>query len=373
VKQILIPVVVVTSAGSARADEASVADHSGSPTVTVGGYIQPQALYRGDDGDVPDDEDGFRLRRARATIGATQDLGSAKLGVTIEGELSPTFQLLDAYATAATDLSGPIQAAVDIGQVKAPISRQELLSDSALSFPEKAELASLAPGRQIGARVGATWLGDGMSVKVSAGMFNGEGRNQLLNIDEQFLYAARIELTLGANRKLAESDLDGGAYVTVAGSFGHNKRITAESEDTNVLLGADVAGAWNGISGSFEYLQASHDFADDMTATDFRGNGIAAQAAYLLPVPICGTRRLEVGARFEEIDRNDAVAITAPGQADQSLRYYTGAISYYQRGHALKAQLSFSHVVEVEDLTQAGMPATFDNDTVLFQITYRME
>jgi hypothetical protein len=80
-----------------------------------------------------------------------------------------------------------------------------------------------------------------------------------------------------------------------------------------------------------------------------------------------------VGARIEEIDRNDTVPITAAGEAEQSLRYYTGAVSYYQRGHALKAQLSYSRIDELEDETQTGADATYDNDTVLFQITYRME
>jgi hypothetical protein len=107
--------------------------------------------------------------------------------------------------------------------------------------------------------------------------------------------------------------------------------------------------------------------------TPYRANGFATHLAYLLPFELAARGRLEVAARIEEIDRNDEVAITAPGEAEQSLRHYTGALSYYQRGHALKAQLSYSHVDEVEDRTQAGSDATYKNDTVLFQITYRME
>ena len=40
-------------------------------------------------------------------------------------------------------------------------------------------------------------------------------------------------------------------------------------------------------------------------------------------------------ARFEEIDRNDTLPIVGLGDPNQSLRYYTGVLSWYQHGHDL--------------------------------------
>ena len=370
------PTVLVTLlalAAPAAAQPAPATDDK--VAVTVGGYVQPAATYRQDDDTVVPDEDGFRVRRARLVAAASRAIERTTFTAFVEAELTPDFQLLDAYVTAAADFKDLIRSTLtlDAGQVKAPISRQELLSDSALAFPDKAELASLAPGRQIGVRLAIeTAISTLISTKLSAGMFNGEGRNLLSNVDEKYLFAGRLEVTAGARRKLAESDFDGGAYVTAALSVGRNDRVLGGGDEEVTLVGFDVAGAWNGVSGAFEYLQAQHDF-DNVMQTPYRANGFATHLAYLLPFELAARGRLEVAARIEEIDRNDEVAITAPGEAEQSLRYYTGAVSYYQRGHSLKAQLSYSHIDEVEDRTQAGSVATYKNDTVLFQITYRME
>ena len=61
------------------------------------------------------------------------------------------------------------------------------------------------------------------------------------------------------------------------------------------------------------------------------------------------------------------------GDPNQSLRYFTGAISWYQHDHALKLQVSASHIVEIEDRDAGGNDASYANDTLLVQATFRIE
>jgi hypothetical protein len=137
-------------------------------------------------------------------------------------------------------------------------------------------------------------------------------------------------------------------------------------------LGVDVAGAWKGLSGTIEYLEVRHGF-DGLPQPDYHANGAVAQLSYLLPIPGFLANRVEVGARVEEIDRNDFVPIERPGDPNQSIRSYTGVVGYYHAGHDLKIQASYSHIEEVEDRDRNFLDATYDNDTLLVQASYRME
>jgi hypothetical protein len=344
-----------------------------SPVVSVGGYVQPQFMYRQDDELAPEDEDGFRLRRARLTAGAKATGAGLDVAVKVEAELSPEFQLLDGYVTVARAFPYGVRLAIDAGQVKAPFSRQELLSDANLQFVDKAQIAALAPDRQIGGRVAVSAPTGPVWVELAGGMFNGDGRNQLQNIDEDYLFTGRLAVGYGSrDRALAESDLDDATYAIVAGSAGRNVLASGDASEKQILLGADIAAGWRGVSVGFEYLTVHHFFTNSEVG-DYHANGFAAQAGYLLPFRIGDSGRLEIAARVEEIDRNDTVPIEMPGDPNQSLRLYTGAISFYLRGHAAKAQLAYSHVQEVEDVDRTRRDATYGNDNVLLQLTYKLE
>jgi hypothetical protein len=355
------------------APDPELAADAPTSTVTLGGYLQPQGLYRQDDERAPSDEDGFKVRRARlAALGKTTSAG-LDLSAFVEAELTPEFQLLDAYVTVARVLPAEVRVALDAGQVKAPISRQELMSDANLAFVDKALFASLAPSRQIGARaavgapVGPVWA------ELTGGVFNGEGRNQVENVDENFLYTGRLAVGYGGRgRALMESDLDGATFVVVGGSVGRNILSSGDASEKLIYNGVDVAAGAKGVSVGFEYLLVKH-FITGSELPDYHTNGFEAHATYLLPFTLCGGGRLEVGARLEEVDRNDTIPIEMVGDPNQSLRLYSGAVSYYLRGHSLKAQLTYSHVQEVEDVDRTGRDATYPNDLVQLQLTYRLE
>ncbi len=344
-------------------------------TFRPGGFVQPEFRTRENAPGAPDDTDGFRLVRARFTGTSTGHLGTLSIGAYVEAELQPSFSLFDAYVSIAQPLADKITLGVDAGQMRVPISRQQLLSDTRLSFVDKAQLGSIAPDRDLGARVTFT----APHVRVMAGSFDGEGRDQGQNINESYLHAARVEVTpIGEQAPYAESAF-AGTWLSVGGSVGYDKLTPGAFFENETFLGGDISGAWHGLSGTFEYLQVKHHF-DHATGgvtlqPDFRANGFVAQLAYLLPfslAPACGGR-LEVGARVEEIDRNDQTAIGQIGDPNQSERIYSAVVSYYLRQHRAKVQLEASHFQEIEDRTATGQPASYPNDQLLLQLTYRIE
>jgi hypothetical protein len=246
-----------------------------------------------------------------------------------------------------------------------------MLSDSRLSFVDKPEIASLAPDRQIGVRA-AVELPAAPMVQLWGGVFDGEGTNQPQNLDQHFMYVGRVEIhPLGRGSKLAES-----AFVDQITLGAHVMQNTRDLDPTHTeddfAWGGDVSAAYHGVYGTFEYLQLDHRFPQGGQQA-FHSNGFVAEATYLLPLPDCWANTVEVGARVEEIDRNDQVPVDNPGDSNQSLRYYTGGLSYYLDQHDMKAQLTYSHIVEVEDRSRGGADITFPNDTLLAQVTLRME
>ena len=341
----------------------------------LGGYVQPQFRLRQNSAAAVD-EDGFRLARVRLTATAQGRAGELKLSAFVEAELQPTFTLTDAQVTVSSELVNNGLLTFDLGQTRVPISRQQLMSDSRLSFVDKAQLASIAPDRDLGARI--TFVPPGLRLlRVMGGLFNGEGKNQIQNINEGYLYAGRIEVTPLGTAPYAESAF-GEPWVSVAVSAGYNQLTPGDYEEKQTSLGVDISGAYMGISGSVEYLLVKHAFEGDpmnLPGPDYNGNGWMGQLAYLLPVELPPNKktRLEIGARVEEIDRNDTVPIPQLGDPAQSVREYTGVISAYLREHLLKVQLAFSHFQEIETETSTGTDATFANDQVLLQVTYRVE
>jgi hypothetical protein len=272
---------------------------------------------------------------------------------------------------------------LDAGQVKAPFSRQDLLSDAVIGFVEKPEIASLAPDRQIGVR-GAVEIPGVPMVQLWGGVFDGEGTNQLQNLDEKYMYVGRVEIhPLGRGAKLQESAF--ADSITIAANVMQNTRVqdaTSGATEDDFEWGGDVSAAYHGIYATFEYDQLDHRFpfvTNPMTGmrqqagTPFHGNGFVAEATYLLPLPDCWKNTVEVGGRVEEIDRNDSVPVDNPGDPNQSLRYYTGVLSYYHsKSHDMKAQVTYSHIVQIETKSRTGADITFPADTLLAQITLRM-
>jgi hypothetical protein len=357
-------------------DELAARANYAPSSMSFGGFLQPQMRFR-QDSDVQGDTEGFRFARARVTALASTHAGNLDVSAYIEGELQPNFVLFDAFATVGRRLGGDGRIEIEAGQMRVPISRQQMLSDKKVSFVDKAQLSTLVPDRDLGLKVNLA-VPKIKYVRLLAGIYNGEQKNQIENINQKFLYAARLELSpFGRDRPLAESAFDG-KFATIGLSYGHNVVLSGANDEKLRYYGIDVSAAYRGLSASFEYLEVLHSFrgGDPMALPpDFRSNGFNLQLNYLLPVRLAPHRqaRVEVGARVEEIDRNDVVAIAQPGDPNQSVRLITGVVSYYLRGHGLKAQLAATRFDEIETRTAVGADATYANNQLLLQLTYVLE
>jgi hypothetical protein len=364
-----------------------------SSSVRFGGFIQTQYRLREDSG-FGSDTDGFRARAIRVLTRGDTRAGNLELSAFLETELQPQFDLLDGYGSVARALPAHGRLTIELGQMRVPVSRQSMLADWQLSFPDKAQIASISPIRDLGMRVtldlprpdakrgrrGAASFRI-PKVRLIGGVFNGEGTNVIENINQKYMWTGRAEVTVfGEERRLAESVFEG-EFLTFAGSYARNKRNEGDRLDTQTTLGFDITGAYKGFSGSFEYLQVRHiqtslnEEMDDPNTFDFLANGFNAQLCYMLPFDLAPWKqaRLELGARIEEIDRNDTIPIATPNDPNQSVRGITAISTYYLRMHSFKLQLAYTHFKELENQTAGGQEARFKNDQLLLQATYRLE
>jgi hypothetical protein len=375
-----------------EAEQIQLANYASS-SVRVGGYIQTQYRKREDSG-FGSDTDGFRARAIRITARGDTRAGNLELSAFLETELQPQFDLLDGFGTASRPFKDHARVTVDVGQMRVPVSRQNMLSDANLAFPDKAFIASISPIRDLGMKVTFDLPrpdGERRSrrrkslrvpgVRLIGGVFNGEGTNVIENINQKYMWTGRAEVTVfGEERHLSESAFEG-QFLTLAGSYARNKRNEGNRLDRQSWVGFDISGAYKGISGSFEYLEVRHvqtslnEEMDDPNTFDFHANGFNAQLCYMLPFKLAPWKqaRLELGGRLEEIDRNDTVPIATPNDPNQSVRAITAIASYYLRMHSFKLQLAYSHFKELENQTAAGAEARFKNDQLLLQATYRLE
>ncbi|HEY4180728.1 MAG TPA: hypothetical protein VGM90_27980 [Kofleriaceae bacterium] len=371
---VVAPVASPVDAAAPAAPEGLVV---GNTRFVLDGYMQPQFRLR-QNGGPRDYTNGFRANRIRPILHAYTSVGDLDVSATFESELQPTFAMIEAYTSIGSKkLPGGSSLFVDVGQMRVTFSRTQLLSDSRSQFVEKSQVQSIAPGdskthRDLGARVTYVLPGPANRVKVMAGVYNGEGQNQIENIDEKFLYSGRVEYNiLGHEGSLQEGSF-GGDYLTIGGSLAHYSLDSGDQSEKILYFGGDIAGSWHGISGEVEYVEVHHNLRKD-TAMDYHANGWNAQLAYLLPIKLWHGSQIEIAGRVEEIDRNDTTPIANPGDPEQSQRIYTANVSYYLRKHSMKLQAAFYHFTEIENLTSSLVDASYDNDQLLVQLTYRME
>lgn len=345
-----------------------------APDLYLGGLAQPQLKWAQNDPKVMETNpvnSGFALHRARLIA-----TGAYKYKVLwegrIEAEMVPTFQLLDAWLSASGDLVGRGYLRFTAGQQFAPFSRQTILPAHTLQMVDYAQLVSLTPGRQLGltgtlAVPFAPWL------QLSGGVFNGKGINIVENLDSNLMYVGRVAFRpIGERAPLMESAL-GPDAIWVAGNVSYAKKKQGDFDELDLLVGADAFCSFQGFSAYVEYLWGDISYSKGAPKQNYHEQGFNAQAGYLLPVPGWFYRRFEATFRFEAIAPNQTVPITGPGDPTQARASYIAGLSYYHRGHDLKVQLNYSHNQELDDLDASGHKATFDNDTAILQLTYRLE
>src|SRR6476620_11297227 len=158
-------------------------------------------------------DDRFRLRRARVNL--TGDFAE-QFDFKVEGDFGQNDGTNNnRTAFSATDIwlnwhQFPA-AQIKAGQYKAPFGLEQLTPDTRLFLTERSQVTSaLTPERQVGLQIWGKPFANVLPeqkdlLTYSAGIFNGNGRNNAVNDNDQYMYAARIEFQPWKG-KLAEQE-----------------------------------------------------------------------------------------------------------------------------------------------------------------------
>lgn len=343
--------------------------------------------------------DGFGLTRARVAFEGRHGMTDFK----VELRTIPNVELL--ALRLRFDVTDGFT--VTAGRFRVPFSRQELISESRLQLIDRASHIKATPGRQLGAAVTLTSdlfrrsrLPDEF-LRLDLGVFNGESakeRAPVNNIDENFLYAARLALSPLGAIDFAEGDVRPigdrhQARLSVGANATWEQRGPANGDYVQRNIGADMTLHWRGFSLYGEYFTYARNFEDDVSNPDLTGRGFNAQLGAFVPAPYV-RERLELAARVQQwdptiavsSDRDDEVlsplAGSGPARGDadtasstQAHRDYVVGLNWYFRGHDLKLQANYTWRTEIEDFILSAqselVPPDVDDNSFFLQLTYR--
>lgn len=358
----------------------------------VGGYLQPRFQWEQEDTAAGHEGDlGFAIRRARFETSASfvrsadgvDGWKGPSLASGLTFELMPEAKLQDAWVDLR--LFHPLQ--LRLGQFKAPTTRNQLVSTSAVLFQDLSALADLAPQRDMGAQL-MGFVGR-HHLDYAVGVFNGEGTNRLSNVNDQFLVAGRASVSpLGAPSRVSEilpqgwsllgKDAPMGAYDPQAtftlGGMGFRNMLGAEGTAEGTWgVGADAFFHYRWVNLSGEWLMGAVDW-EDAAIADYGFTGWYAQAAIFPPMVPWAQDHLAVIARVQQHDALDpdvagSVPLVGPTDEAQAAREITAGLAVFAGApwfgkadkpdlHAVRAQVQWSMRQELEDLG-------YDNDELL--------
>ena len=182
----------------------------------------------------PEDDPGFKIRRAR--IGVEGESDSGLFYEVVFGASSP----YDTWKTPDTDI-GLVDAnmgyrhqsfVIAAGQQKVPYSREQLISASDLVFTERAvSTEHLVPDRETGLVGG--WAAKGFGVHLGA--FNGSG-SFLGDDNVGFLFAGRVEYSTAPRYAYSTFGEVDDLVLSVAGNTYYNADLSTDT----LAFGGDV-------------------------------------------------------------------------------------------------------------------------------------
>jgi len=200
----------------------------------------------------PEDDPGFKVRRARVGMDVTDDSG--KLSAGVEVGYSAGSDALVSYngGVGLNEARVSVQAhelvGIDAGLIKVPVGRENLTSSRQLAFQERTVHSNhLMPFREVGAL--ADFQSNGLRVR--AGAFNGNGSLRG-DDDPGLLTVARAEYTLGDGDAYQTFGTVEGLTLGIAGDFAYNGELAT----TSMLYGGDLIVRLNGLTATAEFHQA---------------------------------------------------------------------------------------------------------------------
>ncbi len=364
----ILMTLATTSAMGARADAADlVLIDAGATQLKLKSLIQTQIAlpidpdnkneHRLENGD-PAEQLGMRLRRARFGL-AGWAYGVMDYAMTVEGTGDGAAELVDAWIGYRRY---PL-ANVIFGVRKMPFSRYALLSSKRNSLAERPlSVTAMAPFRQVGLSLEGNIAGG--LLHYSAGVYNGfergvgfyEGYQQPKAFDgnryEQLAYGGRASMQPFGSIGSDLADLNGGGLRL---SIGTSTFLLDGSTNTISAWGVDLAMKAHGFHMVAEYLAdtaepANQPETDAGVPVELNRMCLVGEMGYMM-LP----EQLGLTVRGEWIDDNVEVE-----NAGDSI-VVGGGLQYYWHRQHLKAQLDYTHRMELHGIS-------LDNDTLLFQL-----
>jgi len=228
------------------------------------------------------------------------------------------------------DFTGNGLVRATLGQFKVPFGRQELTSSGKQQFVDRAIVSrQFAHGRDVGLRIhGETSAG---RLSWAAGIFNGSGRDAVVNTDGKYEFDARVQFAPNGDPGYSESDFESKdrPLYSVAGQYHHNDVGRNEERVKRSTYGFDGVFKFHGVSAFAEAF-----FSDVTLNTNpaLVSNGFTVQLGYLFP-----GRRFEVAGRYSWWDPSDDTD-------GNDRRELGGAVSYFRNEHNLKFQADLLRV-----------------------------
>ena len=202
--------------------------------------VVPRIAFEDTEGNQP----RFDIPRARLGIRGNLDNG---IGYGLQAEFSNRVSLLDAIVTYGTS-----DVKASLGRQQTPYSAENLASDAALDFVDRARVVSaVAPGRSIGAQLLAT--PGGGPVGIRAGLYN---PTQTLAVDGTDLDVRDRGGVLLVGRVQSVLDVDGGSVTLAANAAYTTDDTSTELESPGELdLGVDARARLGRLLVAGEFLR----------------------------------------------------------------------------------------------------------------------
>jgi hypothetical protein len=356
------------------------------------GWVQPRFTLQEHD-DRPQvsfkPNPAFTVQRARlGTVASVGAWARAQIEVDFAREVANP---VDAFVTLSPIHEPVASLNLTFGQMRVPISRQNLLPSVGLQFGDLAYFVrpSMIVDRDLGGKIWSELFGGRLRLEI--GVFNGNdpGRGQTQNADPYFLYAARVEVSPFGAAPRFEGDLralpEQRRPALTLGVSGMRNRLEDKHYNRN-YLGADLAAYWHGAS-----LYGELYYHVDLPTEDASASGGAArvkqigwnvQGGYFLPLPWV-REHLELAVRVQGIDPNVDVKHPTNDSGARDLDAsnpqwgYLGLLAglnyYLFHTHQWKAQLSYEVRNETKRClagqSDPGCTGYIKNNLLVAQIT----
>jgi len=327
------------------------------------------------------DESSFNLRRARLKwdghaykhLKYKIELALKSTG-TVDG--SKAVELIDWLASYNKNPALSVQ----FGQWKVPWNRQRVISSSNLQLIDRATSQDeFTQDRQVGAMLHGKLFNK--KFEYYAGMFNGNGRNESSNGNNEMLYIARVSWNpfgaFGSGIGEKESDLDwsekpkahisaaiafdGGADETIA--LKRVGTITAKEVDKTSIVG-EYGLKYRGFSTKAEVYWRKYDGIDTSVldtnkSTKVIDRGFFVQGGYFV-IP----DKFEVAGRYSLVDFDNQ-------RTTDATRETTVGLSWFFAGHGNKLQVNWVRVDNERARSVSSINRSDDIDN-FYRIQYQL-